>query len=56
MNLNQFAQKVSEKEGLKRPLTIAQIKEVLRCANDLTKDRTNPGGAVYKLIKELPKI
>ena len=35
MNMNEFAEKVAEKEGGKVNLDIAQIKEVLRIANDL---------------------
>jgi len=30
MNLNAFARKITEREGLKKPLSIAQVKEVIR--------------------------
>ena len=32
MNLNKFARKVTLLEGKKRSVSIAQVKEVLRCA------------------------
>jgi hypothetical protein len=45
MNLNEFAKKVTEKEGGKMQVNIAQIKEVLKVANALTQD------AIYKVIR-----
>lgn len=48
MNLNQFAEKVSSKEGLKKQISIAQIKEVMSVINKLT------GGVLYAVIKLLP--
>ena len=32
MNLNEFAQRIAQLEGKKVALSIAQIKEVMRCA------------------------
>lgn len=45
MKINQFAVKVSEHEGLKKQVNIAQIKEILKVINKLTN------GAFYKLIR-----
>ena len=45
MNINTFAVKVARLEGGKQNLTIAQIKEVMKCVNFLV------GGALYIIIK-----
>jgi hypothetical protein len=46
MNINEFAVKVAKGEGLKKAVNIAQIKEVLRVANQLL------AGALYKAIRQ----
>jgi hypothetical protein len=46
MKINDFSALVAEKEGGKKQVNIAQIKEVLKVVNDLL------GGALYKLIKK----
>lgn len=43
-----FSKKIAAKEGGKVNLTIAQIAEVLKCANELTD------GILYVVIKGLP--
>ena len=35
MNLNELARNIAKAEGKQEPLSIAQIKEVLRCLGDL---------------------
>lgn len=45
MTINEFAKKVTLKEGGKKSISIAQVKEVLKIVNDLT------GGALYAIIK-----
>ena len=45
MSINDFARQVTLKEGGKVSLSIAQIKEVLKVANELTND------AIYNVIK-----
>ena len=47
MKITDFAVKVSELEGKKKQLSIAQIKEVLKVANKLT------GGLLYKTIRNI---
>ena len=39
MNLNELAKAISVKEGGKQNLSIAQIKEVLRCFGDVLLER-----------------
>ena len=46
MKVNDFAVEVSKKEGGKKEQSIAQIKETLRCANDLLC------GELYRLIRK----
>ena len=50
MNINQFAKEVSGMESGEKELPIAQIKEVLRCANDIL------GGSLYALIKGMEEM
>lgn len=45
MDLNTFAVKVTEAEGKKEQVNIAQVKEILKVTNDLL------GGKLYKLIR-----
>ena len=45
MNMNEFAKKVTLKEGGKISISIAQVKEVLKIVNDLL------GGVLYLIIK-----
>lgn len=45
MKVTDFALKVAEKEGGKKQVNIAQIKEILKIANELIE------GALYKLIR-----
>ena len=47
MNINDFAVKVTKKEGGKKSISIAQVKEVLKIVNDLLK------GELYKLIRKI---
>lgn len=47
MNINNFAVLVAENEGLKKQISIAQIKEVLKVINALL------GGELYRLIKKI---
>ncbi len=47
MNINEFAKIVAEKEGKKRQVSIAQIKEILRIINSFTV------GELYKAIRRL---
>jgi hypothetical protein len=47
MKVSDFAVKVAKKEGKKREVNIAQIKEILRVINDLT------AGALYRFIRGL---
>ena len=45
MKITTFAEKVAAKEGKKKSLSIAQIAEVLKVVNTLTK------GAFYALVR-----
>ena len=45
MTVSEFAVKVTEREGKKKQTDIAQVKEVLKSANDLL------GGALYRIIR-----
>ena len=47
MTIGDFAVKVAKKEGGKKSVNIAQIKEILRIVNALV------GGELYKIIKKL---
>lgn len=47
MKVTDFAIRVAELEGKKKSLSIAQIKEVLRIANELT------AGEIYYSIRQL---
>ncbi len=47
MTINQFAVKVSKKEGKIKQVNIAQIKEVLKVVNCLV------GGELYKMIRTI---
>lgn len=38
MNLNDLAKQITEKEGLKKSMTIAQVKEVLRITLSILAD------------------
>lgn len=46
MKINAFAKLVTEEEGLKKSISIAQVKEVLRIAND------HLDGKLYAAIRE----
>lgn len=46
MLISDFAVKVTRKEGKKKSLPIAQVKEVLRIINDLLD------GEVYRIIRK----
>lgn len=48
MNINDFAREVTLAEGLKKSVSIAQVKEVLRITNNWTK------GELYRWIKNMP--
>lgn len=47
MKITEFAEMVTNREGGAESMSIAQVKEVLRIANDLTK------GLLYVVIKWL---
>jgi len=47
MNINEFALKVTVREKGKKQVNIAQVKEILRVIDSLTK------GILYKIIKLL---
>lgn len=49
MKVTTFSQRVTKGEGLKQALSIAQVKEVLRVANDLLD------GELYKAIRRCEK-
>jgi len=46
-NITQFTNEVSKQEGKKREVNIAQIREVMRVANDLLD------GQLYNLIRRI---
>ena len=46
MNINDFAKKVTEEEGLKKSISIGQVKEVLKIVNKLLC------GKLYSLIRK----
>lgn len=46
MKVTDFAVKVAQKEGQKKQVNIAQIKEVLKVANEVLK------GKLYSLIRQ----
>lgn len=50
MKVSDFAILVSKKEGKKKQVNIAQIKEILKVSDAITK------GLLYKLIRSLPFI
>jgi len=50
VSINDFAKKISEKEGLKKSIDIAQIKEILSIINKLI-----PFNLFYTIIKLIPK-
>ena len=45
MNINQVAKIVTLKEGLKKQVSIAQVREILRIINQMTE------GELYKLLR-----
>ena len=46
MTLNEFAVKVTQDEGKKKEINIAQVKEILKVVNLLL------GGKLYEMIKK----
>lgn len=50
MSINDFARKITQHEGLKKEVDIAQVKEILRIVNMLV-----PFRLFYAIIKLLPK-
>jgi hypothetical protein len=46
MNINEFAKKVTLTEGLKKQISIAQVKEVLKIVNTMVN------GELYKLVRK----
>jgi hypothetical protein len=46
MKINDFAAMITKEEGLKKSISVAQVKEVLRRANDHT------AGKIYAAIRE----
>lgn len=49
MKITTFTKKVSEFEGLKKQVNIAQLSEILKVINKLTR------GLLYAAIKSLPE-
>lgn len=47
MNVGEFGNRVTRKEGLKKSISVAQVKEVLRIVN------RELNGELYKLIRKL---
>ncbi len=47
MKITVLAEKLVKLEGLKKPINIAQVKEVLKCLNSVTL------GAFYKWVRTL---
>lgn len=47
MNINELAKAVTQDEGLKKEVNIAQVKEVLRVLNQIMD------GALYKMARSL---
>ena len=47
MTINEFAVNVASREGKKKSISIAQIKEVLKVVNELTC------GELYKIIRRM---
>ena len=47
MNMNDIAKEVARLEGGKKQLSIAQIKEVLRCLSDMAADNKEVLDALY---------
>lgn len=45
MSINEFARRVTEREGGAKSLSIAQVKEVLRIVNEMTN------GLLYAIVK-----
>lgn len=43
MNLNQLAKRISEKEGKKVQVNIAQIKEILKCLIEIAAETNTDG-------------
>jgi hypothetical protein len=50
MTINEFTSELTRLEGLKKSLTVADVKEVIRLANMMLD------GEVYKLIKKSRKV
>jgi len=47
MNMNDMAKEITKTEGLKKSISIAQVKEVLRIINAMTD------GELYKLLRRI---
>lgn len=39
MNLNQLSRELAKREGLRKQVNIAQIKELLRCLRDMLREK-----------------
>lgn len=50
MDLNKFALLIAKKEGGKKQINIAQIKEILKVINKLT------GGVLYALVRAIKVV
>lgn len=53
MDINKLATRVTKREGGKKQLSIAQVKEVLRCLNDQLCLDTNYAITLYTLLRAL---
>ncbi len=53
MNITQLAEKITKMEGKKKPVSIAQVKEVLRCLADAYwEDENGVGEAIGNYIEK----
>lgn len=48
MKITDFSKQITLSEGMKTQVSIAQVKEILRCINDATE------GQLYSIIKKIP--
>ena len=48
MKITDFSKQITLSEGMKTQVSIAQVKEILKCINDATE------GQLYSIIKKIP--
>ena len=54
-NLNDLAREIAAREGMKVPMSIAQIKEVIRCLCDLVADSPKAFVLIGRAALKRPK-